>query len=276
MNAVTGDLPPGAVLRHVEGLALHDCAPENARGTALLVPGFSGSKEDFSPVVPLLADRGWRVVTMDLRGQHQSSGPDDPAAYSTVALARDVLAVVDDLGPVHLVGHSFGGLVCRQAVLQRPDAVASLLLLCSGPAALIGPRTESFAFLRPILEDGGIEVLYEISQSLPVDPAKPVVTERTRAFLRTRFLAHSPTAMLAMAESLTTEPDRVAELKATGVPVVVVYGEKDDAWSPAEQDDMAARLDAPVVVIPDAWHSPAAENPTLTAQVLSDLWAALQ
>ncbi len=282
MSAVDGAVPPGTTLRHLEvpggTLAVHDATPAGVpRGTALLVPGFSGSKEDFGPVLPLLAERGWRVVAVDQRGQHQSPGSDDPGAYTPSALGADLRHLLDvlEIATVHLVGHSFGGLVARQAVLQDPARFASLVLLDSGPAALLGPRTESFAFLRPILEDGGLPALWEVSQSLPVDPAKPVVTPETRAFLRTRFLAHSPTAMLAMAESLTTEPDRVEDLRAAGVPVVVVYGERDDAWSPAEQDAMAERLGAPVVVIPDAWHSPAAENPALTAQVLSDLWAAL-
>jgi hypothetical protein len=47
---------------------------------------------------------------------------DDPSAYTVEALGRDLLAVVDELreGPVHLVGHSFGGLVARAAVLRRP------------------------------------------------------------------------------------------------------------------------------------------------------------
>jgi pimeloyl-ACP methyl ester carboxylesterase len=36
------------------------------------------------------------------------------------------------------------------------------------------------------------------------------------------------------------------------------------------QDEMAERLDAAVIVIPDAVHSPAAENPGLTVQVLRD------
>ena len=90
------------------------------------------------------------------------------------------------------------------------------------------------------------------------------------------MLGNSAVGLLAMADSLTTEPDRVAELAALHLPLLVMYGEDDDAWSPAQQDEMAARLGAPVIVVPDAFHSPAAENPELTAQVLRDFFSSLQ
>ena len=48
----------------------------------------------------------------------------------------------------------------------------------------------------------------------------------------------------------------------------VMYGEADDAWSPAQQQEMAARLGCPVVVVPGSVHSPAAENPDFTADAL--------
>ena len=67
----------------------------------------------------------WRV---DQRGQYESPGPDDPAAYTVAELAGDVLAVARAAAggtgrPLHLVGHSFGGLVARAAVLADPAAV---------------------------------------------------------------------------------------------------------------------------------------------------------
>jgi pimeloyl-ACP methyl ester carboxylesterase len=49
-------------------------------GTALLVPGYTGSKEDFIPLLGPLAAAGRRVVAVDMRGQYQTPGPDDPAA----------------------------------------------------------------------------------------------------------------------------------------------------------------------------------------------------
>jgi pimeloyl-ACP methyl ester carboxylesterase len=75
-----------------------------------------------------------------------------------------------------------------------------------------------------------------------------------------------------MGRALRFEPDRVAELRATGVPTFVLYGTEDDAWLPDAQDAMAARLGAAVARIPAAIHSPAVENPEPTADALIDFW----
>ena len=73
-----------------------------------------------------------------------------------------------------------------------------------------------------------------------------------------------------MAQTLLTCPDRTAALARLGsVPLMVVYGENDDAWDPAAQEDMAARLRAKRICIPAAAHSPAVEAPETTASTLT-------
>jgi pimeloyl-ACP methyl ester carboxylesterase len=236
----------------------------------ILVPGYTGSKEDFRLVVEPLAAQGFSVVAIDQRGQHESPGPDDPEAYSIEALARELLAVIDAVGgPVHLVGHSFGGLVARAAVIRNPASVRSLTLLCSGPAALHSPRTEAVTLLRPLLETEGHTAVADLLDAM-ADPAEPA---DLRAFLRRRFLATNPIGLLAMADALASEPDRVGELASTGVRVLVAYGESDDAWAPAVQAEMAERLGSAHAIIPGAAHSPAIENPDDTVAVLAAFFA---
>ncbi len=256
-----------------------DTGGEAVRGTALLVAGYTGSKEDFAPLLAPLADAGLRAVAIDQRGQFESPGPDDPAAYKIPALADDVLLVARALraetsGPLHLLGHSFGGLVTRAAVLAEPSLFTSFTLLGSGPSRLTGRRADLLEHLDPLLEAGGVALVHEtLEQVAMTDPKAQAVPAPTREFYTRRFLANSAAGLRGMADAMLAEPDRVVELKATGVPVLVAHGEADDAWLPHIQADMAVRLGARHEVINNSIHSPAVENPPRTLEVLLDFWA---
>jgi pimeloyl-ACP methyl ester carboxylesterase len=76
-----------------------------------------------------------------------------------------------------------------------------------------------------------------------------------------------------MGEEVLSCPDRVDRLATVnGLPMLVLYGEDDDAWDPAIQAIMAERLDAERVCIPGAAHSPAVEAPETTASTLTAFW----
>jgi len=242
----------------------------------LLVPGYTGSKEDLAPVLDTLVGAGLRVVSLDLPGQYESPGPTDPARYSSAALALWLLELTDALGGVrHLVGHSFGGLVARAAVIAQPQRFDYLVLMSSGPAALVGPRRSRIEQLAPLLPAGGLTAVWSAMQAaFASEPGYMAPPADLGAFLELRFLAGRPAMLQGMCDALRSEPDRVAELRGTGVRTLVMHGADDDAWSPEVQKDMAERLRADYVVIPDAAHSPAAENPQATARALLDFWRA--
>lgn len=265
---VTLDTPRG----RFAALATSGAAPPGR--TVLLVPGFTGSKEDFIAVLAPLGAHGLRVVAIDQRGQFETAGSEDPTAYSVEELARDVLAITASLGGItHLVGHSFGGLVARRAALERPAAVRSLVLLGSGPAGVPPPAADRLRLLEPILTAGGTPAAWQASQALArTEPGYQEPPPELAAFLHRRFHACHPVGLAAMAEALLHEPDRTEELRASRVPILVCYGEGDDAWPPEIQREMADRLAAAQVVVPGARHSPAAENPAVTAAALLDFW----
>ncbi|GAB3127935.1 alpha/beta hydrolase [Streptomyces calidiresistens] len=252
--------------------AVLDAVPAgDPAGTVLLLPGFNGSKEDFIVMLAPLAAAGYRAVAVDGRGQHESPGPAHPRHYPLGTLAEDVRAqarTLADDGPVHLLGHSMGGLIARAAVLRGPDPFASLTLLSSGPGRL-GPSSRwKVRVLRagiPALGQRGMWRLWH---------PRPEHSE-VGTFMFRRWMLSSPGQLRATGRLLLREPDRVEQLAATGLPVHVVSGERDGAWPVAWMDEMAARLRAHRSVIPGAEHSPNVERPRATAEALVDFWARL-
>ncbi|MFE2350405.1 alpha/beta fold hydrolase [Kitasatospora cineracea] len=263
----------------VAGLAALCGEPAGAvRGTAVLVPGFTGSKEDFIALLEPLAEAGFRTVAVDQRGQYESDGPDDPAAYAVAALGADVRAVTAGLGtsgPVHLLGHSFGGQVAREAVLADPEDLPweSLTLMSTGPGAIDPAEAARTALLLEALDSMDLESIWQVMRQMEgerVPPLDPEVAD----FLHRRWLANHPLALKAMAAHLVSAPDRVDELAAVGLPKLVLSGERDYAWPVPEQSLMAERLGAVRRTVAGAGHSPNAERPAETAAALAAFWSA--
>jgi len=303
------DLPdqvrPVTIRGHRGAFAALEAQPATGvceRRPALLIPGFTGSKEDFIPVLQPLASAGRRVVAIDMRGQYQSQGATSAGGYAPDQLAADITAIIDVLAGdgqgVHLVGHSLGGLIAREVALARTARIISLTLLGSGPGRITGQRADMLRAMLammsaargadgPGLEDGpgAPDGRLPPEQRLRATVAKiwdehlapqaraDGVPEPMIAFLHRRMMGNSPTGLVVMGRYLLACPDRTAELASLGAPpILVLYGENDDAWRPAVQERIARRLGAQRVCIPGAGHSPPVEAPETTASTLTAFW----
>ncbi|MGV9255439.1 alpha/beta fold hydrolase [Streptomyces sp. NPDC003697] len=278
--------PPGARayrLRTARGEFAVVDAPAHAhaepRGTALLLPGFTGSKEDFNPLHEPLAARGYRTVAVDGRGQFESDGPgDDESAYAQRELARDVLAQAEALGTrVHLLGHSLGGQIARAAVLLHHSPFVSLTLMASGPAQISAPQQQRVKLLRDALAVMSMAEVWDAVQAaeLPEEAdtgTGPDAGPDDRLDLRRRWLNNRPAQLIATGRQLCVEPDRVPQLAALPLPFHVLSGARDDTWPLPLLDDMAVRLRAVRTVIEGAEHSPNTDQPLATARALANFW----
>ncbi|MFH8464612.1 alpha/beta fold hydrolase [Streptomyces sp. NPDC017991] len=287
-------VPPSGARAYRLGTARGEFAVIDAgsptKGTVLLLPGFTGSKEDFISLHEPLAAAGYRTVAVDGRGQYESPGPrDDETPYAQGELALDVLAQLDALADshdgssgsdgseerFHLLGHSFGGQVARAAVLLEPARFRSLTLVSSGPAEISPSQQQRVKLLRDALTVMDMAQVWEAIRAL--DPPEDAEGELDAGLddqqdLRRRWLGNSPAQLAAAGRQLCEESDRVAELAALRLPVHVLSGESDDTWPVPLLDDMAVRLEAHRTIIHGAEHSPNADRPLETAEALAAFW----
>jgi pimeloyl-ACP methyl ester carboxylesterase len=106
-----------------------DDGADPSRPLAVLVHGVTSSSRTWWRVGPALAERGFRVLAVDLRGHGASPRP--VAGLAAADLAADVAETVADASPPVvdlLVGHSLGALVALELVTTRPGFARRLLL----------------------------------------------------------------------------------------------------------------------------------------------------
>jgi pimeloyl-ACP methyl ester carboxylesterase len=98
--------------------------------TCVLLHGLLLSQRMHLHLATELAERGTRVVTLDLLGHGLSDRPEDMASYSMPLFAGQVLALLDHLGVESAIvgGTSLGANVTLEVAAQAPSRVRGMLI----------------------------------------------------------------------------------------------------------------------------------------------------
>ncbi|WP_432890650.1 alpha/beta fold hydrolase [Kribbella sp. CA-245084] len=233
-------------------------------------------------VQELVAD--FRVIAYDRAGY----GASEPAPLSLELQVDDLIAVLEDVGPAAVVGHSWGGLLAQLATWSRPDLLTGLVLL--------DPSHETFwrdaepephaDRTRPPADDPrakdvlafGDELAADVSRSVKADRRlKHLLTEACRSYLQT------DDQLFTYLDELPMILDHVDELAARRtravwpkIPIVVLTATKG---RPAEftpqviavQDCLAAQSGARHQVVPDSGHYLHIDRPDLVAECIQEV-----
>ena len=99
----------------------------------------------------------YRYIAVDLRYHGTSARSDDGKGYSEVTHAADLAAFIRGLnvGPVHLVGRSYGTTVVIAVALEHPEFVRSIVLQEPSERSLIADPEANKAVLDELRESFG-------------------------------------------------------------------------------------------------------------------------
>jgi pimeloyl-ACP methyl ester carboxylesterase len=230
---------------------------------ALLVPGVTGSKEDFALMLPLLAEAGYRAVSYDMAGQYESAdaGPEnlDPPRqrYDHDLFVDDLLFLLESAGgPAHVLGYSFAGTVAQLAYDRRPQLFASLTLLSCPPQP--GQGFRGVKRIGPISHFttgsvGAALMIWGVKNNFTKVPPGRL------KFVRDRFTRTRRAAVADIIALMKRSPDLRQRLAAAEIPKLVAVGEHD-LWPRHLHAEFAESIGAELTTYPTG-HSPCETAP---------------
>jgi len=144
----------------------------------VLLHGGGQTRHAWGSTARVLAERGWHVFRVDLRGHGESEWPDD-GDYGPEAFAGDVYEIATAFPePPVLVGASLGGIASMVAIGTHDEPVARALVLVD-----VAPKIEQDgamrigAFMSEHLEDG-FGSLEEVADAVAAyNPHRPRPTD---------------------------------------------------------------------------------------------------
>lgn len=198
---------------------------------AVLVHGVMSDSRNWR-VGPVLAERGYHVVAVDLRGHGHSAHAD---AYTPELMAEDVVDSVP-ANPELVMGHSLGGLTVSLAVERlRPERAIYIDPAFSCPAGGWVSRMLAPAFLRSLARQSAVRIARRNPRWHPADVA--IEVESFRAFdravlplvvtpgaLRAPQSMTVPSLVMLADNSHLVKADLAERLRDTGFEVRTVRG----------------------------------------------------
>lgn len=232
----------------------------------VLVPGATGSKEDFVLMLPLLADAGYFVQSYDLAGQYEShrAGPAAGRPFTHELFVADMIAFLEAGSPAHLLGYSFAGTIAQLVALRRPKLVLSLALLATPPA--VGNVFGAMRWLGPFAplasaRAGASLMLWGIVTN------KNRVQPRRLEFVRSRFAYTNRRSVDDIIGLMMRTPDTRSAVRRLAMPKFVAAGTRD-LWPRRAYERYAREIDAEMHFY-ETGHSPCETTPhQLSADLL--------
>lgn len=266
----------------------------------LFLHGFPESHRTWRHQMAALSDH-YFCIAPDQRGYAGSDKPQDVAAYKVPILIADVLAVADALGigPFTLIGHDWGGAIAWATALRAPNRVTRLIQ-CNAAHPYIFQKTLMF----DPAQRGASQYICEFRER---DIEGEVAEKGLDWFFDDRFAKISgghltpedraaylaewgqPGALTGMLNWYRASPLAVPPMDAPAqstpfldapfpkllMPVLVIWGMKDEALLPCQLAGLADHIDQlKIVRVPDAGHFIPWEKPDAVTQAMRDWLAA--
>ena len=258
-------------------IAWHD---HGSGPVTVLLHAFPCDHTMWNAQIPALVDAGWRVLVPDLPGFGESARLDQAPFLAAVVDALADSLLERSVDRCVLVGLSVGGYLIMEWLRRHPEMVAAVAL-CDTKASADGDqaRAARLDMAAAIERDPSTCATILHERLLPVIVGGTTTDRRPEVVATVRNWMDSvdPATVAWYQRAMAARPDSLDTLRESEIPVLVVWGEEDAMAPEAEQLSMVKALrEGRLVVIPDAGHLSAIEEPPPVSAALADFLLSVQ
>lgn len=258
-----------------DGLGLH----VTRAGTGpplLLLHGFTGSADTWTPLRESLADR-YTTIATDFAGHGRSDAPQAPSRYALSRFADDLVVILDALG-VHrtaALGYSMGGRAALRFALGHGDRVAALVLESTSPG-IADPteralRVESDADLAASIERDGVARFVARWERLPLWESQAALPSTVRSRLHTQRLRNHANGLANSLRGAGAGADVpvLDRLRGHTTPTLLIAGALDPKYVALAGLMESFMPRSQLAIVPAAGHATHLERPAEFAAIVA-------
>lgn len=252
---------------------------EKTDPTIILIHGYTASVYVWKTTAPMLAEKGFHVIAIDLLGFGYSEKP-RWFDYSIQSQARMISRFMDriGIGRAIVAGSSYGGAVAATLALDYPQRVEKLVLI----DAVINDEVKSHPILKlasvrgigevitPFLSDSKLFLRYRMHSTLAKANHRMITKDRIDSIRRPLAAADGHHALLATSRNWSA--NRIEEdASLIDQPTLIIWGEEDNVIPIKNgyklHDEI---LNSRFVVLKDCGHVPQEEKSELVVSLVTE------
>lgn len=259
-------------LERADGIAYRVAGPEDSPHLpVLLIHGFPQSSWMWRHLLPALGEAGYRAYAPDMPG-YGDSPPDPPGTWERKIEALERFRMALGLERVHLAVHDWGGGIGLRWACDHAGAAASIVMSNTG----FNPRWTWHDFGQTLRTPGlGERMLESLGRSefgRVFGEASTGIDDDAidRYFVALSDDEHRQNVLdLFRSGDMTKLEPYEGELRALGVPGLVIWGEQDPWLDVETGEHLGGQFDdVEMIRLPDVGHFPFEDVPERCAEAV--------
>jgi len=265
------------------------CVEKGSGPVILFLHGFPDFWFTWKYQMDAMADEGYRVVAMDLRGYNESDKPEAVERYRMSELISDVVAVIraqNVSDGVTIVGNDWGGAIAWQVAIYYPGLVKNLIA-CNIPhpsslRAVLNEKPETSGYTHDFTAPNAVDI-YTPQKLLAIASVSDVEIREfyIEAFEKSRIqsmLDYYKASYPKVKPSSNKKPTTSIPLKKVQCPVLMIHGMQDTVFPPPSLNNHWDYINNnfTLYTIPDAGHFVQRDAPEEVLKVIKNWLSSIQ